>query len=103
MVRHILQPPSIGKSPLTPRRINCMSPSTRERIMTTRAVPYLSLRRLATYQAVGQMLLLYIVLFVWRNVGLVEYSFVVLSIMFIYFVLKTLLSKPIALNMSSPR
>lgn len=89
-----MQPPTVGSSPLNVDRLNCMSPSARDRVVSSRCTPRLSLRRLATYRAVACLLLLYIVLFAWRNAGLFEYSVVVFTIFLLYFVIKTIVSEP---------
>jgi Flp pilus assembly protein TadB len=100
---HILQPPSVGKSPMTPERLNCMSPSTRARMLHNRSKPHLSLRCFATYQAIGYLLALYVALYLWLDVGVLGYVLIVAAVVFIYLVLKTALSKPVSVAFYSPR
>jgi len=86
----MLEPPM----PVTPDKLNLMSPAARRIVESRRGRPRISLRWLASYQTMGYFLAIYGLLYLWRGSNLLEYCLLMLLVGLVCCVMRATVIQP---------
>jgi len=86
----MLEPPV----PVTPDKLNLMSPAARRVVESRCGRPRVSLRWFASYQTLGYFMVMYGFLYLWRGSSLLEYCLLMLLVSLVYCVMRATVSQP---------